>query len=58
LPEKIATELTENMVIVRDFSYYGKGQEREQTNVDRKVLGGAKKVSWEQFVESNGPWKW
>ena len=58
LPEKVAAELTENMVLVRDYSYYGKGTEMRQTEIDEKVLGGAKKVSWEQYVKRNGPWKW
>lgn len=58
LPEKIAQELTGNMVLVRDYSYYGKGTEQEQAKVDELIIGGAKTVSWEQFVRDNGPWKW
>ena len=58
LPENVAAELTENMVLVRDYSYYGKGAEKEQAKIEEKVLGGAKLVSWEQFVKDNGPWKW
>ena len=45
------------MILVRDYSYYGKGQEKEQARSD-KVLGGAKTVTWERFVHDNGPWKW
>jgi uncharacterized protein YbjT (DUF2867 family) len=44
MPEKIAQELAENMVLIRDYSYYGKGAEKEQAKADEKVLGGAKKV--------------
>jgi len=58
MPEKIAEELTENMVLVRDYSYYGKGAEKEQAKADEKVLAGAKTVTWEEFVKANGPWKW
>jgi uncharacterized protein YbjT (DUF2867 family) len=58
MPEKIASELVENMVLVRDYSYYGKGAEKEQAKADEKVLRGAKTVSWEEFVQANGPWKW
>jgi uncharacterized protein YbjT (DUF2867 family) len=58
MPEKIAQELAENMVLIRDYSYYGKGAEKEQAKADEKVLGGAKTVSWEEFVQANGPWKW
>jgi uncharacterized protein YbjT (DUF2867 family) len=57
LPEKIAKELTENMVLLRDYSYFGKGAEKDQAKTN-EVLDGAKTVTWEQFVESNGPWKW
>ena len=58
MPEKIAHELVENMVLVRDYSYYGKEAEKEQAKADEKVLRGAKTVSWEEFVEANGPWEW
>ena len=58
MPEKIAEELTENMVLVRDYSYYGKGSEKEQAKANEKVLAGAKTVSWEEFVTANGPWSW
>lgn len=58
MPEKAAHELAENMVLVRDYSYYGKGAEKEQAKTDEKVLAGAKTVSWEEFVKANGPWKW
>ena len=58
MPEKIAEELTENMVLIRDYSYYGKGAEKEQAKVNEKVLAGAKTVSWEEYVKANGPWKW
>lgn len=58
MPEKIALELAENMVLIRDYSYYGKGAEKEQAKADEKVLGDAKTVSWEEYVKANGPWKW
>jgi uncharacterized protein YbjT (DUF2867 family) len=58
MPEGVAQELAENMVLIRDYSYYGKGAEKEQAKADEKVLGGAKTVSWEEFVKANGPWKW
>jgi putative NADH-flavin reductase len=58
MAENIAQELAENMVLIRDYSYYGKGAEKEQAKADEKVLAGAKTVSWEEFVEAHGPWKW
>ena len=59
LPEAVAEEMTENMVLVRDWSYYGKGQEKEQGRSDRVLEGtGLKKTTWEDFVRANGPWEW
>jgi uncharacterized protein YbjT (DUF2867 family) len=58
MPEKLAEELTENMVLVRDYSYYGKGAEKEQAKANERVLAGAKTVTWEEFIKANGPWKW
>ena len=57
LPESVAAELTANMVLVRDYSYYGKGTEKDQAQSDR-VLGDVKPITWEEFVKENGPWKW
>ena len=57
LPEPIAKEMTENMVLVRDYSYYGKGTEKEQGKYD-VLLGQQEKTSWEDFVKQNGPWEW
>lgn len=58
LPPAVAEELTQNMVLVRDYSYYGVGSDQDQAQIDQKVLSGAKTVSWEQYVQENGPWKW
>ena len=58
MPEKIAKELTENMVLVRDYSYFGEGSEEKQASIDEKILSGVKTVTWEQYVKDNGPWKW
>jgi hypothetical protein len=55
LPPAVAAEMTENMVLVRDYSYFGPGQEKHQAESDR-ILGGMKKTSWEEFVKANGPW--
>jgi hypothetical protein len=50
LPPPVAEEMTENMVLVRDYSYYGPGQEKHKAASD-KLLGGTKKklhgrISW------------
>ena len=57
LPAAVAEEMTQNMVLVRDYSYFGVGKEKEQGRHD-KILNGLKKTTWEQFVRDNGPWKW
>jgi uncharacterized protein YbjT (DUF2867 family) len=57
LPPAVAEEMTQNMVLVRDYSYFGLGSEKNQAEHD-KILGGLKKTTWEQFVRENGPWKW
>ncbi|KAG4429560.1 hypothetical protein IFR05_014951 [Cadophora sp. M221] len=58
LPPAIAEELTENLLLIKDFSYYGLGSELQQTESDRFLLPGTKLTTWEQFVKENGPWKW
>lgn len=57
LPKAIAKELTENMVLVRDWSYFGNGAEKKQEE-SNKILGHLKLTSWEEFVKKNGPWEW
>ena len=57
LPEPIAKEMTENMLLVRTWSYFGKGAETKQAESD-KILGDMKLTSLEEFVQRNGPWEW
>ena len=57
LPQKIARELTANMVWMRDYGFFGPGAEDRQAESDW-VLGEMKMKSWEEYVEQNGPWKW
>ena len=58
LPGAMAEELTENMLLIRDYSYYGLGAETKQEESDRFLLQGTKLTSWEEFVGKNRPWKW
>lgn len=57
LPEPIAKEMTENMLLVRTWSYFGKGAEKRQEESNR-LLGDMELTSWEEFVKQNGPWEW
>ena len=52
-----AEELTENMVLIRDYSYYGKGADKNQAESD-KILEpvGLKTESFEDFVKKSGTW--
>ena len=58
LPEAKAEELTENMVLIRDFSYFGNDGPEKQAESDKVLEEVGKPVSWQEFVEGNGPWKW
>ena len=52
-----AEEMTENMVLVRDYSYFGKGAEKQQAESD-KVLEplGLKTETFKEWVKKAGPW--
>jgi uncharacterized protein YbjT (DUF2867 family) len=52
LPPPIAEELKENMLLVRDYSYYGKGTETKQAEQDRTLNVGPK-VSLDQWAKAN-----
>jgi hypothetical protein len=50
---KIAEELQENMLLIRDYSYYGKGTEKEQAESDKFLVKGAQKQTFKYFAEHN-----
>jgi len=50
---KIAEELQENMLLIRDFSYFGKGAEKKQAESDKYLVPGSKKQTWKEFAETN-----
>lgn len=59
LPPAVAEELKENMVLIRDYKYYGNDGPDKQPESDTILEdAGLKPVSWKEFVEQNGPWKW
>lgn len=61
LPEAVASELTENMVLIRDYSYYGPGSREKQPESDRVLHHlGLQTQSWKEFIEQDqktGEWK-
>jgi hypothetical protein len=54
---RIAEELTENMILIRDYSYFGNGTEKKQAESDKFLLPGAKKTSFKDFA-SRAQWSW
>jgi uncharacterized protein YbjT (DUF2867 family) len=52
LPPPVASELKENMLLIRDYSYYGIGTEQKQAEQD-KALNVAPKVSLAQWAKAN-----
>lgn len=48
---KIAEELLQNMLLIRDYSYYGKGEEQKQAESDKYLVQGAKKNTWKNFAQ-------
>ncbi|KIM96878.1 hypothetical protein OIDMADRAFT_182985 [Oidiodendron maius Zn] len=55
LPPHARTELGENMVLIRDFSYYGKGSQSKQSESDAFVhaVKGQKLTTLAEFVGAN-----
>lgn len=57
LPEKVRDELTETMLLVGDYNYYGKGADTQQAEHDKWLVAGApEKISFAQWAKENGPW--
>ena len=52
-----AEDLTENMELIRDYSYYGVGTEKKQAEFDKFVAKGENLTSFEEYVARDGPWK-
>ena len=52
----VAEELTQNMELVGDYSYYGVGSEKQQAESDKFLLEGTKLTPFTEFVEANKPW--
>ena len=55
--EYIGEELTQNMELIGDYSYYGVGSEKKQVESDKFLLQGTKLTSFKEFVEANKPFE-
>ena len=54
--EYIGEEMTQNMDLIGDYSYYGVGSEKQQAENDKFLLQGSKLTSFREYVEANKPW--
>ncbi|KAL9617539.1 MAG: hypothetical protein Q9160_007697 [Pyrenula sp. 1 TL-2023] len=52
LPEAIAEEMVDTMVLIRDYSYYGKEVEVKQAESDKFLSKEQPKSSWASFLEN------
>jgi len=57
LGNKIAEELAQNMLLIRDYDYFGKGSEKNQAESDQYLVSGAKKNTWKAYAEK-ARWEW
>ena len=55
--EVVAEEMTQNMELIGEYDYYGKGAEKKQAESDKFLLEGAKLTTLREFVEGGKPWK-
>ena len=56
LPENIAYEIVETMLLVGSYSYYGVGQDKKQEQSDRWLYKGTKTIELDTVVKNGGPW--
>lgn len=57
LGNKIAEELAQNMILIRDYSYFGKGSQDKQEQSDKFLVSGAQKNTWKKFAQGV-KWQW
>ena len=53
--DRIPGEMAQNMLLIRDYSYFGKGTQDRQDESDKWLAEGTKKNTWEGFAKAN---KW
>ena len=54
----VAQELAETMRLVGEYSYYGKGAEKKQSEHDKWLLKDADTTTYEQWCQEHGPFKY
>ena len=56
LPENIAYEISETMLLVGNYSYYGNGEEKNQDQNDQWLFKGTATTPLEQVIKNSAPW--
>lgn len=56
-PELIAEDITQTMLLVGGYSYYGPGQEKKQAEHNKWLVEGSTTVSLHEMVKAAGPWQ-
>ena len=54
---EVGLELTETQQLIGEYSYYGKGEEKNQSVHNKWLLPGAETISYAQWAKEKGPWK-
>lgn len=57
LPETISKEITETMLLVDGYSYYGQGSDTQQAEHDAWLVKGQKLTGLETIIGNTGPWQ-
>lgn len=55
-PEITALDMTQTMLLVGNYSYYGPGEEQKQAAHDRWMVQGSHRSSLEAIVQAAAPW--
>jgi len=58
LPDAIRNEITETMLLVGDYNYYGKDAKDKQAENDKWMLSGSDKISYSKWAEQSAPFNW
>ena len=57
LPENVSREITETMLLVGKYEYYGKGSVHDQADSDAWLVKGSTVSSLKDVVAAGGPWR-
>ena len=55
LPENVRNELLETQLLIGDYSYYGKGEEKNQAKHDEWLIKDADLIDFPRWIREHGP---